>query len=776
MVGHDFTALNDKEFEVFAADLLGAHQTKRFERFKPGKDQGVDGRYFFDGQEVILQCKHWPGSQLKALISELKKTEANNVKKLNPIRYLLAITHPLSRVDKQTISKIFGPKYLKEDDIFGREDLNDLLKKFPDIERLHYKLWIKNSAQLSYLFNKPILDRSDDFLQQIRESSSLYVQTKSFETACKKLDQTGALIITGAPGIGKTSLANQLVLQHIAMDFEFLQIGDDIKEAENAYLPQKKQFFYFDDFLGRNYLQALAGQSGARIVQFIKRIIRDKSKRFVLTSRTQIIEQGKHLNDQWGQNGLDRNELELKIEELSELDKAKILYNHMWHFSDFDQVVELCNAKKRTFESPQFSRPMEIRTKRYRLIINHANFNPRLIRFMLEGLSVPQEQYWNSIEALLENPAAIWQHPFDAGLDDFGRALVLLMVSHGKAISEQELSDAYHRMITSPGFHGSGRSDFSIVLRTLVGSLLSRKALSKSLSLIDVFNPSISDFVKHRFAYEIPKLRLALSSLRSTSSLETVEWFVDEHREVAAELAVHVVLQAYQTNFEGFKNGYVATAVRLAAVANGDWSILNIEAFKNATQFILLSKPSSDLNVIAEVIYFALKQGVCTSAAAASWLVHMLETGLNLSAVSPIRDLMSLLDEAEQFEDRLDDAIVDAVADDFEHSVDLWDIFGNVDEDDYRRNDLKQARYNLESHIADRLRESGVKPDELRIEQVSCKFNLELAAAEYFAQEDETAQESSAGVPRASFDPEIEDLFDISNLLKSLKNRSKRAH
>lgn len=48
MSDYDFKQLNDKEFEILCADLLGEVEGRRFERFKAGKDAGVDGRFFAD--------------------------------------------------------------------------------------------------------------------------------------------------------------------------------------------------------------------------------------------------------------------------------------------------------------------------------------------------------------------------------------------------------------------------------------------------------------------------------------------------------------------------------------------------------------------------------------------------------------------------------------------------------------------------------------------------------------------------------------------------------
>jgi len=143
MSDYDFKPLNDKEFEILCADILGKVESRHFERFKAGRDAGVDGRYFTDeGNEVILQCKHWSNTQLNQLIRELRDTEKPKLDKLKPHRYLLAVSNPLSRVDKRNIQRVLAPHLASESDIYGKEDLNDFLKQNPKIEQRHYKLWL----------------------------------------------------------------------------------------------------------------------------------------------------------------------------------------------------------------------------------------------------------------------------------------------------------------------------------------------------------------------------------------------------------------------------------------------------------------------------------------------------------------------------------------------------------------------------------------------------------------------------------------------------------
>src|SRR5688572_30763107 len=76
MAEYDFRSLNDKEFESVAVELLSAEHGVRIERFKPGKDGGVDGRWFRSpGAEIVVQCKHWVGTGYKGLVRHLETAE-----------------------------------------------------------------------------------------------------------------------------------------------------------------------------------------------------------------------------------------------------------------------------------------------------------------------------------------------------------------------------------------------------------------------------------------------------------------------------------------------------------------------------------------------------------------------------------------------------------------------------------------------------------------------------------------------------------------------------
>ncbi|MDR9847296.1 restriction endonuclease [Herbaspirillum huttiense SE1] len=252
MNNYSFDTLNDKEFENLCADLLGKKFGKTFERFKPGKDKGIDGRYLRDdGNAEIIQCKHWIRTSLDNLIKSLEKTEKEKVDKLNPERYFFCTSKEFGTDSKAKIQAALGGHIKTPKDIFGREDLNQLLNEHPGIEKRHFKLWLQSTVVLNHILKSGIYGRSEYAMKELQTQSAKYAVTENHEKARAKLEKEGVLVISGDPGIGKTTLAENLALEYVGNGFEYIVIADDLKEAESVFDKNERQLFYFDDFLGR---------------------------------------------------------------------------------------------------------------------------------------------------------------------------------------------------------------------------------------------------------------------------------------------------------------------------------------------------------------------------------------------------------------------------------------------------------------------------------------------------------------------------------------------
>lgn len=211
MTYYELSRLNDKEFEALAVRIVQELVGKRVERFKPGKDAGVDGRFFVVGTlEGIVQAKHWERSGVAALLAHLAKVEAPKVAKLNPSRYVLVTSVPLSRANKQTIRETFSPHLQSEADILGHEDVQDFLRDHPKIVEQQHKLWLASAEVLRLILNAPIIGRSSFKLEEVTAFAPKYVPTRCHQEALARLNSVGSIIIIGEPGIGKSTLAEQL--------------------------------------------------------------------------------------------------------------------------------------------------------------------------------------------------------------------------------------------------------------------------------------------------------------------------------------------------------------------------------------------------------------------------------------------------------------------------------------------------------------------------------------------------------------------------------------
>ncbi len=166
-MNYDFATLSPEEFEDLARDLTGRELAIRFEAFPAGPDDGMDGRHATAEGAIILQAKRYGRSGFAALKSTMAKERAL-IDRLAPKRYILATSAALTPKNKAVLADIIGPALLGSGDIFGPDDLNALLRKYPEIERAHQKLWATSSA----VFETVVTEIVDRALGRVLNASS----------------------------------------------------------------------------------------------------------------------------------------------------------------------------------------------------------------------------------------------------------------------------------------------------------------------------------------------------------------------------------------------------------------------------------------------------------------------------------------------------------------------------------------------------------------------------------------------------------------------------
>ncbi|MFV2085743.1 restriction endonuclease [Micromonospora sp. LOL_021] len=481
MDSFDLARLTDMDFEAVCKDVFEELLDVRLEIFAQGADQGIDLRHLGSDQ-IIVQCKHWTKAGRTALIREMGKNEAPKLKILNPARYILATSVDLTPQAKAKIVHALKPYSMDVGDIFGLREIESELRKRPHLARRHLRLWLSSAAVLGTLISRGIVTRSAALKSEIEETLRTYVPSPSYGRANELLDRYHVCMISGIPGIGKTTLAHVILAAHYEAGYEVVEISEDAEEANRLWDDSVPQIFYYDDFLGQTTLQdKLHKNEDSRIISLLRRSHRASNKRFVLTTREYILAQAKTRYEKLASQDFDALKCVLDLGEYTPLVRAEILYNHVY-FSPLTR-------EQRAFFANLDS---------YWPIIRHSNFNPRLVSVTLNSFvsaDQPPEDVVEALLANLSNPWRIWAHIIEEQLDDSDVHVLLCLLLLGGSAPVPDLLNAwtaYREILNQPSTSDQMRRSIRILDGTItrgVGKILGAPTV--------VFhNPSIRDFMK----------------------------------------------------------------------------------------------------------------------------------------------------------------------------------------------------------------------------------------------------------------------------------------
>lgn len=488
MPTYTFTSLSSHEFELLVRDLLQKEMGATLESFKIGRDKGIDLRYTRDeGSTLIIQCKHYAASNVATLKRHLRTDEAPKVQRLKPNRYILVTSLGLSPQDKEDILSIFLPYCTSTSDVYGRDDLNNLLGKFPQIETQHYKLWLSSTNVLDKLLHSATVNRTRVELQGAHARLKYYVQNKSYFRAKGILDQHHYCIIAGVPGIGKTTLAEVLFIDYVNQGFEPVRVYSSIEEAFELLKPETPQVFYFDDFLGSTTFNetTMERNEDKQLLAFLQNANKSAGeKKFILTTRDYILQQARLSLESLRSADLNPRRCTIEISSYTRFNRAEILYNHIY-FSSL--------SKKHMLDL--------LKDRRYITIVDHDNYSPRVIQWMTQMERWRPEEAQDFAVAFLEaldNPHDLWQHAFERHLSTAARSLLLVLVSLPERVHFDDLKSAFlgfHKQMCREHRLESRPTDFRDALDELEGTFIILNRWDSKTLVVQFHNPSVRDFL-----------------------------------------------------------------------------------------------------------------------------------------------------------------------------------------------------------------------------------------------------------------------------------------
>lgn len=515
MLDYDFKILQPSEFECFSRDLLQAREDIFIESFADGRDKGIDLRFAYSKDKTcIVQCKRY--KEWKELKGKLKE-EVEKVKRLSPQRYILTTSVDLTVKQKDEVLAMFNPFILSGMDVLGKKDLNNLLEKNPEIEKNYHKLWLASTNVLNTIINRATLNWSSFELEKIEKDIRLYVENESLNKALDVLKENHYVVISGIPGIGKTTLARMLVYTMLARGYEEFVYVDDMDTAAKMFSKEKRQIFFFDDFLGVNSFVQQSVSFENKLITFIDKVRNSKHTLFILSTREYVLSEAMAHYEKLSMSNIDIAKCTIELEYYTKTIRAKILYNHLAEANIPPEYINVFIDKRG-----------------YMTIINHQNFNPRVIE------SIIKEQIWetidsndfaNKVKEFFDNPISVWQFAFEK-LDVETRYTLLVLGTMGGHVRLDDFQEGYRQFCILTSQEVGLKYDdvkWRQSLKVLMNCFL-KIDNRNGIKLVTMYNPSIADFIVF---YLNQNTTTALQIIRGACFIEQLYNVFSDNRDFA---------------------------------------------------------------------------------------------------------------------------------------------------------------------------------------------------------------------------------------------------
>ncbi|WP_416864672.1 MAG: restriction endonuclease [Imperialibacter sp.] len=439
MTNFDFhRLLFPTEFENFCRDLLEIRETGiTFTTYRRGRDGGIDIRATNSKEKIIGQCKLYDPTKYNVLLRNLKK-ELATCKRENANRYILCINIELTPLRSSEILEIFSGYIKREEDIIDGIKLNKYLsqEQYQYLFKSYSKLLIPNfqsiELALDKVFFRKYYQKTTYFLHEIETKHRLFHHTAQLPFLIQHLEENKVIILTGNPGVGKTTTAMMIANFFLSKKVKDLIFLEERDYTDTLSIAEENRLIIVDDFWGQNFSPQIKGHDTFQreFQTIIGHFTNSKNCFLILTSRDYVIRDVLKEAELETENLLNTNKHVINIEDHSREDKVKILLNHLL-FYDFDLSYFQNALYNDTFEH----------------IIKHRNYSPRHLDFFIKTYLSDGYQsryaFYDSLFRYLDNPTAFWNDTFQK-LNPTAKAILLILLVSGDPMDIKDLKSSFN--------------------------------------------------------------------------------------------------------------------------------------------------------------------------------------------------------------------------------------------------------------------------------------------------------------------------------------------
>lgn len=561
----NYANLNDVEFEYLCMDVLSKMLSVKLERFGSGRDGGIDLTDDSYRKNIIVQVKHYIKTDNSGLLRSLR-AEIEKVNELKPKKYYVCCSKELTPQIKAQIFEMFSDYMESTANIITLTEIDDFLCKEENAEvlRKHFKLWLESTNILTNVLTNDIFLDCESLLCNIKDEEKLFVKTKAFDKAITSLCKNNVLIIVGDPGVGKTITSKMIVLYYATQNYRVRYTTDvsDLSSLKRALSASRdvKEVILLDDCFGQAYFSMKSTQE-TELLALVRHVHMNPNKILILNSRITIYREAQERTPELVKsfNSKEYKVFVLDMTNLSKVEKAKIFYNHLY-FNNLPDSFR--NAIKSN--------------RNYRNIIEHTNYNPRIIEYIcneqrLQGVST--KDYMKFVLESLDNPQEAWRNEYDRKLLPCDRFLITTIYSlTNTTIPMDFVKKCYNHRIANLSGIDKSINQFESSLGRLNGSFV-KIIDDKGKQMISIANPSINDFIRAHLANNEPEyneLLVSCISVRQFNRLLDGASFADHMAKAFSDKSI--LNYYFENDFQ--KAAYITDYVSKKGILDNDYFAL----------------------------------------------------------------------------------------------------------------------------------------------------------------------------------------------------------
>lgn len=455
----DLSRLGWKAFQDLACAVAADVLKRPVQSFLDSNDGGRDGAFIGKWQDSTgknlkstIQCKFMgkPGATLtlaglKRELPKAKQLAASGFAE----DYIILTNAGVSGEADQEICAAFEAVGVEKCRVFGGSWIIQQLTESARLRMLVPRVY--GIGDLTHIITGNAYKQAKSILDNMGSDLSCFVPTDAYRQAVEALHKHGFVILLGDPASGKSTIAAILALGGLD-DGCIGALKINAPDQLNLWHPGERQFLWVDDAFGSNQFD-LARMSRWNAELGTLRAAIENGARIVFTSRNYIWEAAKSHLKSSAFPLLKESQVVVNVQELSENERAQMLYNHVRRvhprstrqkLKPFLPAVAANKAflpeTARRLGDPLFTNKLELKAERLQSLVEHP------VEFLTEILGQLDHQSLAAVALIFLNsetgvPSPIGQN---SALEMVNRLLGVQSADVARAM--QHLNDSLTRL------------------------------------------------------------------------------------------------------------------------------------------------------------------------------------------------------------------------------------------------------------------------------------------------------------------------------------------